>query len=272
MTKKRTLVAIFAHPDDEAFGTGGTLAKYASEGVDVHLVIATRGEAGQIANPAVTPTRPMSLLREQELRRACECFGITQLHMLNYIDGQTALVPPSEAVLQIVRLLRSLKPQVVISFGPEGIYGHFDHLVVHRWSSAAVQLAAQAGYWPEAGPAHTVAKFYHRAMPQQQVDQMEEHVGRGAVSMDGIPFPFVGYPMSQITTVIDARDHAQAKLNGIRCYQSQLSPETPMLEADFDPLANAWFWQETFILANANGKLPRLTGQEKEDDLFAGVR
>ncbi len=272
MTKKLTLVAIFAHPDDEAFGTGGTLAKYANEGVDVHLVMATCGESGQIANPNIAPTQPMSLLREQELRRACEHFGVKQLHLLGYMDGQTAQVPPSEAVLKIVRLLRQLKPQVVISFGPEGVYGHFDHLVVHRWSSAAAQLAADSERWPQAGLPHRVAKFYHRATPQEQVLQMKERYGRNAIFMDGIPFPFVGYPMEQITTVIDVKAHAQAKLNGILCHASQLAPEMMLQNEDFVPAENPWFWQETFILAQASGVPFTQPGPEKETDLFAGVR
>ena len=273
MTDKLTLVAILAHPDDEAFGTGGTLTKYAHEGVDVHLVVATRGEAGRAVNPEVTPTHPISLLREQELRCACACFGITQLHLLGYMDGQTAVVPPSEAVYKIVKLLRQLKPQVVLSFGPEGIYGHFDHLAIHRWTTAAVELAAEKDRWPDIGPIHQVEKFYHRAMPQQQVDQMKEMSGRAAVSMDGIPFPFIGYSMEQITTVIDTRPYIQTKLKGIRCYASQINPDmTPYLQNDFDPAANPWFWQETFILARTADDVRLVWDDEKENDLFAGVR
>lgn len=268
MTQKRTLVAIFAHPDDEAFGTGGTLTKYAQQGVEVHLVTATLGEAGQIANPNVTAARPLSLTREQELRRACEKFGVTQLHLLGYVDGQTAIVPPAEAVLKIVRLLRRLKPQVVISFGPDGIYGHFDHLVIHRWASAAVELAANPERWPEAGPVHSVAKFYHRAISQTQLAAMSGANGRAAVDMGGVPFPFVGQPEEKITTRIDVRAQAQTKLAGLKCHISQLSPDTPYLQPDFDPLTTDWFRQETFILAQCNGVA---RPAQKEDDLFAGV-
>ena len=106
-------------------------------------------------------------------------------------------------------------------------------------------------------------------MPQQQIDQMKEHTGRTAVSMDGMPFPFTGYPMEQITTVIDIRDYAETKLNGIRCYASQLQPDMmPLLQGDFDPATNHWFWQEAFILAHPKNK----PDADKEDDLFAGVR
>ncbi|HXV97427.1 MAG TPA: PIG-L family deacetylase, partial [Anaerolineae bacterium] len=157
MTEKLTLVAVFAHPDDEAFGTGGTLSKYAHEGVDVHLIIATLGEAGRMADPTVSLTQPLDVIREQELRCACVSYGVENLHLLGYMDGQTTIASQSAAVYKIVRLLRQLKPQVVVSFGPEGVYGHYDHLAVHRWATAAVQLAGEAEWWPGAGPAHQVA-------------------------------------------------------------------------------------------------------------------
>jgi LmbE family N-acetylglucosaminyl deacetylase len=272
MTDKLSLAAVFAHPDDEAFGTGGTLTKYAHEGVDVHLIMATRGEAGRVANPEISLTGPMSALRERELRCACETYGLKQLHFLEYVDSHTAIVPLREAVFKLVRLFRQLKPQVVLSFGPEGIYGHFDHLAVHRWTIAAVELAAEAERWPEAGPAHQVAKLYYRAMPQEQVDQMQERFGRTAVSMDGIPFPFVGYPSDQITTVVNTRNYARIKARAIRCHASQIAPESPLLQPNFDPEANVWFHQETYVLAKTWGLPSTLPGHDKENDLFAGLR
>ena len=273
MTDKLSLMAIYAHPDDEAFGTGGTLTKYAREGVEVHLVTATLGEVGRIANPAVNVDRPLGAWREQELRCACECYGIAGLHLLGYIDGQTTVVPQSGAVYKIVTLLRRFKPQVVISFGPEGIYGHYDHLAVHRWATAAVELAAQTDCWAEAGPPHQVAKFYHRAMFEEQVARLEEINGSSFVLIDGVPFPFSGYPAEKITTVIDVSEYAPAKLAGIRCHASQLRPEAPYLRSNFDPLGQSWFNQEAFILARSQVEvhLPALPGR-KEADLFAGLR
>lgn len=267
MANKLSLVAIFAHPDDEAFGSGGTLTRYAGEGVEVHLIIATRGEAGRVANPNINPVQPFGLQRELELRRACEVYGAT-LHLLGYIDGQTPMVPPAEAVFKIVKILREVKPQVVIGFGPDGIYGHYDHLVTHRWAAGAVSLAAEVERWPAAGPPHQVAKFYYRALPQAQVDNMVERVGYNAVDMGGVPFPFVGYRPEQITTVIDVQAYAHQKLQAIRCHASQISLETPLMQSDFDPLAHDWFYQETFILAHA----PNLSLKSVENDLFAGVR
>jgi LmbE family N-acetylglucosaminyl deacetylase len=274
MAEKLTLVAIFAHPDDEAFGTGGTLAKYAHEGVDVHLITATLGEAGQIAQPDLIFTQPLSVVREQELRCACQHYGVKALHLLGYIDGQTTVVPQRAAVYKIVKLLREIRPQVVISFGPDGVYGHYDHLAVHRWATAAVQFADEFECWPEAGPAHSVAKFYHRALPEEQIAQLEQAMGRNYVPMDGVvPFPFVGYPMEKITTIIDVRDYAETKLKGIRCHASQLTPDSPYAQSDLHVAANPLFWQETFILAQCQPNIrPAIPTDRKEDDLFTGLR
>jgi LmbE family N-acetylglucosaminyl deacetylase len=266
MTNKLTLLAIFAHPDDEAFGTGGTLTKYAHEGVEVHLITATLGEAGQVANPLLTFNQPLGVVREQELRCACQHYGVKQLHTLGYIDGQTTVAPQGAAVYKLVSLLRELKPQVVISFGPDGIYGHYDHLAVHRWTAAAVQLSGEAERWPELGLRHEVAKFYYRVIPAAQVALMEKLMGRSYVPMDGVPFPFVGYPPNEITTLIDVRAYANLKLAGIRCHASQLATENPYMRPDFD-FNDPLFGQETYILARS---LTPITGPE--DDLFAGLR
>lgn len=272
MTDKLTLVAIFAHPDDEAFGTGGTLAKYAHEGVDVHLITATLGEAGQIANPELEFAHPISVVREQELRCACKRYGVKELHLLGYVDGQTTVAPQREAVYKIVKLLRQIKPQVVISFGPDGVYGHYDHLAIHRWATAAIKLAAENECWEDAGPVHEVSKFYHRALPQPQVDQMIESMGRDYVPMDGgVPFPFVGYPIEQITTTIDVSQHAMTKLRGIRCHASQLTPDA--YKDEDENTLDEWLTQETFILAQCSADIKAtLSTQEKETDLFAGLR
>ena len=186
-----------------------------------------------------------------------------------YVDGQTTVVPQREAVYKIVKLLRQIKPQVVITFGPDGVYGHYDHLAVHRWATAAIKLAAENECWEDAGPVHQVSKFYYRALPQQQVDQMIETMGRDYVPMDGVPFPFVGYPMEQITTVIDVSQYAMAKLRGIRCHASQLAPDA----YTEDNTTDAWLTQETFILAQCQpGISTGISNGQKENDLFAGLR
>ncbi len=267
-----TLLAVFAHPDDEAFGTGGTLAKYASEGFDVHLITATRGEAGEISAAVQATAASLPDVREQELRCACRAYGIHPPRFLGYMDGQLAIVHQGQAVGKFVRLIREIRPDVLLTFGPDGIYGHYDHIAVHRWATIAVSLAADVACFPdyrgmEAHPCvpHAVSKVYWRILSVEQVAAMRGDSGPAAVMMDGVPFPLVGYPASEITTIIDVGSHVDTKIAGIRCHASQLPEERAdaYAEAREDPGLRI----ETFRLASSTVGWP----QGIEADLFERI-
>ena len=268
-----TLMAIFAHPDDEAFGTGGTLAKYAAEGCDVHLVTATRGEAGQIVSRVDGSPEDLPEIREQELRCACQAYGIIPPHLLGFMDGQLTIVHQGQAVGRVVRLIREVRPQVIVTFGPDGIYGHYDHIAVHRWATIAVELASDpdcsADTLSSAGQPcrpHDVAKLYHRVMPEEHLAVLRDAQGRAAVMMDGVPFPFVGYPPSHITTVIDVSGYLDAKVRGIRCHATQIAPGS--VDEWEETMRDPAFRTESFRLARTTVGWP----EGREDDLFAGLR
>jgi LmbE family N-acetylglucosaminyl deacetylase len=266
-----TLMAVFAHPDDEAFGTGGTLTKYAAQGCDVHLVTATRGEAGQIAEPDIATPANLPYVREQELRCACEIYGIHPPHFLDYQDGQLPIVNQGQAVGKLVRLIRDLRPQVLITFGPDGIYGHYDHIAVHRWSTIAAGLAAESDCFPDQLDTcrpHRVSKIYYRALPEEQLEAMAPDDQPAAVLMDGVPFPFIGYGSDQITTVVDVSDHLEAKLRGIRCHATQVGRQSRFSETPDEVLREPWFHQESYVLAHSTVGRP----EGPETDLFAGLR
>ncbi len=268
-----TLLAVFAHPDDEAYGMGGSLAKYAAEGCDVHLATATRGEAGQIAAGVDASPATLPDVREHELRCACRSYGIHPPHLLGYMDGQLTIVHQGQAVGRLVRLLRRVRPQVVVTFGPDGIYGHYDHIAVHRWTTIAVELAADPSCFADSPAAegqecrpHEVAKLYHHVLPEEQLAAMRDADGRAAVLMDGVPFAFVGYPPKEITTRIDVSATVQAKVRGLRCHATQVGngTEASWAEAARDP----FFRTEWFRLVRSTVGWP----DGVETDLFAGLR
>jgi LmbE family N-acetylglucosaminyl deacetylase len=265
----RTLMAVFAHPDDEAFGTGGTLAKYAAEGTDVYLVTATRGEAGGIAEPDMATTANLPYVRERELRCACQIYGIHPPIFLDYVDGQLPIVHQGQAVGKLVRIVRELRPQVVITFGPDGIYGHYDHIAVHHWATIAVNLAAAPDCFPEqvadACQPHQVSKLYYRALPEEQVAAMSDGDKPAAVMMDGVPFLFAGRRPDEITTIIDVSDQIEAKLGGIRCHETQVGRSSPYAEAPDEVSQDPWFRSEHFVLAHSTVGWP----EGVETDLFA---
>jgi LmbE family N-acetylglucosaminyl deacetylase len=124
------VVGIFAHPDDEVFCAGGTIAKWAAAGSEATVVSATRGETGQIRDSTIASRRTLGQVREQELRKACERLGAAGTITLDHVDGQLAEVAPDVLIDEITTLLDELRPDAVITFGHDGAYGHPDHVAI----------------------------------------------------------------------------------------------------------------------------------------------
>ena len=171
-----TLMVVFAHPDDESFGIGGTLARYGADPeVRVVLVCATRGEAGEISDPSLATPERLGEVREQELRCACQILKVDELCFLGYRDSGMAGTPdnqhpdclvqaPLEAVTaQIVASIRKHRPQVVICDNEFGGYGHPDHIKLHQATVAAFAAAADPARFPEAGLPHQPERLYFTA-------------------------------------------------------------------------------------------------------------
>ncbi|TGE33005.1 PIG-L deacetylase family protein [Desulfosporosinus sp. Sb-LF] len=154
MAKKMLL--IFAHPDDESFALGGTIAKYAEQGAEITLVAATKGEAGKTAE--LCKKEELGLFREQELLRAAEVLGISKVIFLGYIDKEVPQAPPLEIIGKIVRIIRDVRPQVIITFGEDGASGHRDHRAIHHFTKAAINLARES-LEPEWGTPHTLSRL-----------------------------------------------------------------------------------------------------------------
>jgi LmbE family N-acetylglucosaminyl deacetylase len=170
---KKTLLAVLAHPDDESFGMGGTLALYASRGVDVHLVCATRGEAGEVDPEYLRGYASVAELREHELRCAVGTLGLAGVHFLDYRDSgmagsehnddPRALInaPMDEVVAKIVGHIRRLRPQVVITFDPIGGYRHPDHITIHQATRQAFLAAGDPAAFPGEHDTYQPEKLYY---------------------------------------------------------------------------------------------------------------
>ena len=174
---KLTLLAVLAHPDDESFGMGGTLALYASRGVDVHLVCATRGEVGEVPPVLLKGFESIAKLRESELRCAAGILGLADVHFLGFRDSgmpgspdnihpqALAAQPLDEVAAKVVRIVRELKPQVVLTFDPIGGYRHPDHIAIQRATVRAFEQAGNPDFDTESLPAHSPERLYFHKMP-----------------------------------------------------------------------------------------------------------
>ena len=144
------IMAVLAHPDDESLGVGGTLAKYASEGADVFLLTATRGDSGRFRGHRLDhPQHPgrlaLAKIREVELRAAASALGVREVSILDYRDQHLDRANPREVVVNIVRHIRRVQPDIVLTFGPDGAYWHPDRIAVSQFATAAIVAAARCG-------------------------------------------------------------------------------------------------------------------------------
>jgi LmbE family N-acetylglucosaminyl deacetylase len=177
MTDKKILLAVLAHPDDESFGMGGTLALYASRGVEVHLVCATRGEVGEATPELLKGFDSIASLRESELKCAAGILGLAGVHFLDYRDsGMPGTVdnnhpqalsaqPLDEVASKVVCLIRKLKPQVVLTFDPIGGYRHPDHIAIQQATVRACEQAGNPVIAPDCLPVYQPARLFFHKMP-----------------------------------------------------------------------------------------------------------
>jgi LmbE family N-acetylglucosaminyl deacetylase len=268
MTTPLRLMCVLAHPDDESLGTGGALARYAAAGVETYLVTATRGERGWSGDPADHPgLAALGRRREAELRAAAAVLGLRRVDFLDYVDGDLDRADPAEAIGKLVAHLRRVRPQVVVTFGPEGGYGHPDHIAIAQLATAAVVAAADAGYAPAgADPPHRVAKLYYKLWTAAEVAFHESLIGPTAMVIDGVERREVGWPDWAITTWVDATDVWRTVLAAVRCHQSQV-PErllASLSEAQHRQLWGTQGFYRAFSLVNG--------GRAREHDLFEGLR
>lgn len=273
---QKCLLAVFAHPDDEAFGVAGAMRKYRDEGVKTALVCATRGEAGEISDPALATPETLGQVREGELRAAARIMGIEDVSFLDYRDGDLSKADPDEAIGRIVYHIRRLRPQVVVTFDANGGYGHLDHMAIHRLTIEAFHRAGDPSCYPEQPrdglQPYAPRKLYVTANPLSAMRKVHEQLqAQGINFMPGgnaatIPIDQMGTPDEQITTVVPLDDRQfDAKMDGRRAHQTQQSPDDP-----FDRMAReqvrAWLGTERFVLIDPKGAPP-----DSEHDLFQGV-
>jgi len=173
-----TILSVLAHPDDETFGMGGTLALYAQRGVSVHLICATRGEVGEVEPEYMEGYQTIAEMREVELRCAAGILGLSGVHFLDYRDSgmpgspdnkhprALAAAPVEVVAAEIANYIRLLKPQVVLTFDPIGGYHHPDHIAIHKATVLAFELAGDLTFSPDGLPPYQPQKMYFHTIPK----------------------------------------------------------------------------------------------------------
>jgi LmbE family N-acetylglucosaminyl deacetylase len=157
--RPQRLLCVFAHPDDEVFCAGGLLARWVAENGEAMVVSATRGEAGQIRDARAATRATLGAVRERELRSACAALGVQQVRCLDHRDGTLHMVSQAALAAEVATLVRDFDADVVVTFGPDGGYGHPDHIAISHATTRACQLIQSAG--------ERVPHLYYSAFPCQ---------------------------------------------------------------------------------------------------------
>ncbi len=269
MTDTLKLMTILAHPDDESLGFGGILAKYAAENIETFLVTATLGERGWNGDEREYPgLEELGQIREAELRAAARVLGIRSVHLLGYLDGDLDQAHPAEVVAKIVEQLRRVKPQVVVTFGPDGVYGHPDHIAISQFTTAAIIEAASPNslYSQDLAP-HRVAKLYYMAPSKDLLKIYQGAFGDLVMHIDEVERRGEGWPDWQMTTRLDTSSHWQTVWKAVCCHQTQL-PTYHLLARMSEEQHKALWGFPTFYRAFSvvNG------GRRVENDMFEGLQ
>lgn len=228
----RLLVAI-AHPDDETLGMAGTMAQARARGWAVTIVCATRGEVGEISDPALATPETLGAVREQELRDACAVLGVDDVRFLNYRDSGMEGTPenadpralcnaePARAAADFAAILRDVRPDIVLTWDASGGYGHPDHIAVHRHMTAAFEEARGKGDGPRA--------LYYMALPVHLFERMVTELRALGVEFgsDDMRERAENLPRLPVTTVLNVEAYEAVKLESSRKHATQLPQDSP---------------------------------------------
>jgi LmbE family N-acetylglucosaminyl deacetylase len=178
MSEKKIILSVLAHPDDETFGMGGTLALYAREGADVYLICATKGEVGEVPEGMMQGYSTVAELREHELAEAAKLLGLKEVIYLGYRDSgmpgsednhhpqALAAAPIEEVAAKVAHYIRLLKPQVVLTFDPIGGYRHPDHIAIQQAAKKAFYEAGDPTRYVDDLPPYQPQKLFFHTMPK----------------------------------------------------------------------------------------------------------
>lgn len=264
MNRPLTILAIFAHPDDE-IGVGSTLACYSDRGVHTVLLCATRGEAATIFCDDCATRENLAEVRTRELECACAHLGVHELRWLDWPDGGVKQMAREPAVAELVRHIREIRPDVILTHPQHGLYPHPDHLALWELTRTAFSDAADATMWPEAGPAWAPARLFTRALPQS-IFEVAPGLKEFRVELNGELLPFYATPDEEIDVIMRVEPWVERRMAAWACHRSQHNPRGFSATMP-DGVRREMAANEHYLLAAARVPLP----DGVTDDLLAGL-
>ena len=271
------LLAIFAHPDDETFGLGGTMARAAANGVPVTMICATRGEVGEISPGTGATPDTLGRFREEELRVAMGMLGVTDVRMMGFRDSgmqgtpenddERALIKahPDAVIHMLVRAIRELRPAVVATWDESGGYGHPDHIAVHHHATAAFHAAGDPSKFPTAGEPWQPQRLFYTAIPIQEFTRLMEEMREANIDVPSVAEDddaMAELPRVEPNCIVDVSDLVALKERAMLAHGTQISDMDPFMRMP-EEKRRRFFGREYFYQAH-----PPLPAGTMLEDLF----
>jgi len=234
------ILLVFAHPDDESSSVAGTTAKYTQRGISVDLICATHGEGGTRLD--VPPDVDTATAREAGLRAAAGITGIRNIYFLGYLDGDLEKADTGEVAGRVMDIMRKVQPEIVITFGPDGISGHPDHKAISKATTFAFDMLTESGSGPR--------KLYYVTIPESAI------TGIGSEDIKGV----ITRPDAEVTTTINISGQLDTKIRALEAHSSQ---QDARWLAEMFRRAGESNWASREFLYLAKPRNP-----DKESDIF----
>jgi LmbE family N-acetylglucosaminyl deacetylase len=245
MAEPETVLAVFAHPDDETYGPGATLARLGAEGAAVRLITMTRGESATMGDSPLYSPEFLAATRVKELQCACRALGISRHETLDFPDKGLAAVPEEDLAAPVLAALLESRPRLVITFHPEGISGHEDHKTVTRIVRGALSRLAEEGRWGpgEGGARGEGTKLAYYVLPESVASKIEYR-------------RLYSVPDAQVTHAVESGPYIRAKLGAAECHKTQRY----MLERLFEyhgGIEAVWRYEYFVVEGESPGERPK---------------
>ncbi len=270
-----SVLGAFAHPDDEGFGCGGTLAMLVARGARVTVAVGTNGDVGEISDPTLATPETLHLVRQEEMRQAMKITGVQEVRFMGYRDSGMAgtpendhprslyQAPPDRVVDELAQIIRDTRPDAVLTHDPTGGYGHPDHTTMCELVTRAFQSVTEEGGTAQGS---RPMLLYYVCFPKSSFRRMWQQMLDAGITppFASLDIDRLGSPDDEVTTTLDIREYVDIKIESLNCHRTQIDPNGPFSQLPPD-VSRDMMGTEYFALVE-----PR--GIDSGADLLAGLQ
>ena len=258
-----SVLGAFAHPDDEGFGCGGTLAMLVARGARVTVAVGTNGDVGEISDPTLATPETLHLVRQEEMRQAMKITGVQEVRFMGYRDSGMAgtpendhprslyQAPPDRVVDELAQIIRETRPDAVLTHDPTGGYGHPDHTTMCELVTRAFQSVTEEGGTAQRSRSMLL---YYVCFPKSSFRRMWQQMLDAGITppFASLDIDRLGSPDDEVTTALDIREYVDIKIESLNCHRTQIASNGPFSQLPPD-VSRDMMGTEYFALVEPQG-------------------